>query len=234
MSRALLLSLACALSLTASARAQNVTFDFGLVDASGNSDILSLNLGEKLSRKFDRWVLSQSAKVLYGETDGSRTTESYDVNGRIEYMLAPRIGTFVLGIFQRDPFAGVAERWNGGPGIAVGLVRSARDTLTVEGAMTLQNERSIAGVKRDFGASRAAALFKHVFTAGSFVTQNLEWLANLEEGPDYRLNSETALTAPISRQIALRVSYVIRFDNRPEPGFETTDRILTTGVQIGM
>jgi hypothetical protein len=40
------------------------------------------------------------------------------------------------------------------------------------------------------------------------------------------------LTAPLSRPIALRVSYLIRFDNLPEPGFETTDRILTTGVQI--
>jgi putative salt-induced outer membrane protein len=234
MSRALMLSLACALGCAASARAQNVTFDFGLVDASGNSDILSLNLGEKLSRKFGRWVLSQSSKALYGETDGSRTTESYEINARAEYGLSARIGTFVLGVFQRDPFAGVAERWSGGPGLAVGLVRTRRDTLTVEEALTLQNERSIAGVKRDFGASRAAALFKHAFSAGAFVTQNLEWVANLEEGADYRLNSETALTAPISKQIALRLSYLIRFDNRPEPGFETTDRILTTGVQISM
>lgn len=232
MSRAWLLISLCTLAVAAPACAQNVTFDFGLVDASGNSDILSLNLGEKLSRKFDRWVLSQSAKALYGETDGSRTTESYDINGRVEYTLSPRIGTFVLGVFQRDPFAGVAERWSGGPGLAVGLLRSPRDTLTVEGAMTLQNERSIAGVQRDFGATRTAALFKHVFSAGAFVTQNLEWLANVEEGADYRLNSETALIAPISKQIALRVSYVIRFDNQPEPGFETTDRILTTGVQI--
>ena len=33
-------------------------------------------------------------------------------------------------------------------------------------------------------------------------------------------------------QIGLRVSYLVRFDNQPEPGFEKTDRILTTGVQV--
>jgi putative salt-induced outer membrane protein YdiY len=44
--------------------------------------------------------------------------------------------------------------------------------------------------------------------------------------------SESALTAPISKQIALKASYVIRFDNRPEPGFQDTDRTFTTGLQI--
>ena len=46
------------------------------------------------------------------------------------------------------------------------------------------------------------------------------------------MNSETAITAPISRQIALKAAYVVRFDNQPEPGFLDTDRIFTTGVQI--
>ena len=32
--------------------------------------------------------------------------------------------------------------------------------------------------------------------------------------------------------LALKVSYAIRFDNLPEPGFETTDRLLTTALQL--
>jgi putative salt-induced outer membrane protein YdiY len=111
-------------------------------------------------------------------------------------------------------------------------VRSARDTLGVETALTAQRERSTANVEQSFAAARTAASFKHLFGPAAFVTQTLEWTANLETSDDQRVNSETALTAPLSRQIALRVSYLIRFDNLPEPGFEKTDRILTTGVQI--
>lgn len=227
----LALSALLAAPLAAPAQTQ-FTLDLGFVDAAGNSDVTSFNLGEKLSWNSGRLVLTQNAKALYGESDGTTTTESYDAGARADYALTARVGAFALITFQRDPFAGVASRWGGGPGVAVGLVRSARDTLTVEGALTAQRERSTAAVEQSFAATRTAATFKHVFAATTAFTQTLEWLANLETSDDQRLNAESALTAPLSRQIALRVAYLIRFDNLPEPGFETTDRILTTGIQI--
>ena len=111
-------------------------------------------------------------------------------------------------------------------------MQSARDTLSVETGLTAQRERNTANVTQSFAAARTAAAFKHRLGATAFVTENLEWVANLKTSSDQRVNSETALTAPLSRQIALRVSYVIRFDNQPELGFKKTDRIFTTGVQI--
>jgi putative salt-induced outer membrane protein YdiY len=215
-------------------RRTQLTLDFGFVNAAGNSDVTSLNLGEKLTWRPGRVVLSQTAKALYGETEGTTTTESYEAGARAEYPVSSRIGAFALVVYQRDPFAGVAMRLGGGPGVSIGLLRSARDTLSVETALTMQKERSTADVEQSFGATRTAAIFKHMFTATAFVTQTLEWTANLETMDDQRLNSETALTAPLSRQIALRVAYLIRHDNLPEPGFEKTDRILTTGVQISL
>jgi putative salt-induced outer membrane protein YdiY len=215
-------------------RRTQLTLDFGLVNASGNSDVTSLNLGEKLTWRPGRVVLSQTAKALYGETEGTTTTESYEAGARAEYPVASRIGAFALVIYQRDPFAGVAMRLGAGPGVSIGLVRSARDTLSVETALTMQKERSTADVEQAFTATRSAAVFKHLFTATAFVTQTVDWTANLETSDDQRINSETALTAPLSRQIALRVAYLIRFDNLPEPGFQKTDRILTTGVQISL
>jgi len=234
--RLFLLIVAAAALFASSARAQTskLTLDFGLVNASGNSDFTSINLGDKATRGFGGFAFTQTAKVLYGETEGSRTTESYDVSVRGDRALSRRIGLFLLGQYQRDPFAGLASRWSGGPGLAVSLLRSARDTLGVEEAVTEQRECSIAGLAESFAATRTAALFKHTFAATSSISEAVEWIANLKTSDDYRLNSETALTAPVSRQIALRVSYLIRFDNQPEPGFKKSDRILTTGVQIAL
>jgi len=212
--------------------AQNATVDLGFVDASGNSNVRSLNLGEKLTWRVAPWVFTQTAKALYGETEGVTTTESYEAGVRAEYRVTPRLGVFAMVAYQRDPFAGVAVRWGAGPGLAFTALQAAHDTLSIEAALTAQRERSTTNAKQSFTAARTGLTFKHVFSAAAFATQTFEWTANLETMDDQRLNSETALTAPLSRQIALRVSYVIRFDNLPEPGFETTDRILTTGVQI--
>jgi putative salt-induced outer membrane protein YdiY len=210
----------------------HLTLDLGFVNAAGNSEVTSFNLGEKLTWQRNRLTLTQTAKVLYGATDGSTTTESYEASGRAQIAVASRIGAFALVTFQRDPFAGVASRWFGGPGVSAGLVQTARDTLTVETGLTAQRERNTANVSQSFLATRTAAAFKHRLGTTAFVTENLDWVANLKTSSDQRVNSETALTAPLSRQVALRASYVIRFDNQPEVGFQKTDRILATGVQI--
>ena len=233
--RTLLITLVAVFALTSVLYAQSatqLTLDFGLVNATGNSKLTNINLGEKLSRRFGGWLFKQTALVLYGETNGKRSAESYDVVARGGYQLTSRIGTFVLGEYQRDPFAGLASRWGGGPGLTVGLVQSKSDTLGVESAITEQNERSVAGVDQSFAATRSAANFKHLFAGKAFLTEALEWIANLKTSDDQRINSETALVAPFSKQVAMRVSYLIRFRNLPEPGFQKTDRILTTGVQV--
>jgi putative salt-induced outer membrane protein len=230
--RTLGLAAVALLGLSRAASAQQMTLDLGFVNASGNANFTSLNLGEKLSDKIGRVVLTQNAKALYGRTNGATTTESYDAGARAQYVLTKRIGAYMLLTFQRDPFAGLASRWLGGPGLAVALVQSARDTLGVETGLTSTHERNTAGVTRSFAATRTAANLKHLFAGKAFVTEALEWVASLKTSDDQRVNSETALTAPLSRQIGLRVSYLIRFRNQPEPGFKKTDRILTTGVQI--
>src|SRR5690606_39613567 len=64
-------------------------------------------------------------------------------------------------------------------------------------------------------------------------SQTLELLPNFKASDDLRINSETSLSAPIAAGISMKASYTIRHDGLPEPGFEKTDRIFTTGVQIG-
>jgi len=224
----------CAASSLAAQAKKTLTLDVGLVDASGNSNFLSANFGEKATWKNGAWSAAQNAKIIYGETDGARTTESYDADLRVERALSPRLGIYAFTAYQRDPFAGLASRWSLGPGVAAGLVQAARDTLDLEVALTQQSERTTAPLERSFGATRTAALFKHVFTSKASFTQSLEWIAKLKTSDDYRLKSESALVAPLSSKIGLRVSYLVRFDNLPEPTFKKTDKILTTGIQVAL
>ena len=37
--------------------------------------------------------------------------------------------------------------------------------------------------------------------------------------------------APLSAGFGIKVSYVIRYQNLPDPGFLATDRIFSTGIQ---
>ena len=187
---------AAILGLCRGASAQQITLDLGFVNASGNANFTSLNLGEKLSDKVGRVVLTQTGKVLYGKTEGTTTTESYDAGARAQYGLTKRIGVYALLTFQRDPFAGLASRVLGGPGLAVALVRSAHDTLGIESGVTSTHERNTADVTQSFASTRTAANFKHLFAGKSFFTEGVEWFANLSNPHTRRVYENDPLPQP--------------------------------------
>jgi putative salt-induced outer membrane protein len=210
-----------------------LTLDLGFVNSSGNSNVTTFNLGERLAYTTGQWVFVQTAKALYGETDGSATAESYEAGLRGDYVFAKdRMSAFTLLTYHRNPFAGLASRYSEGVGLAWRALQAPHDSLRLETTISLNQERSTADVENSFGAARGALGYKHMLGAAAFFTQILEGILNLEDSEDVRVNSETAITAPISRQVAFKASYIVRFDNQPEPGFEDTDRIFTTAVQI--
>ena len=47
-----------------------------------------------------------------------------------------------------------------------------------------------------------------------------------------RMNSESSLVAAFTSRLALKLTYLVRFDNLPEPGFLDTDRLFTAGIQV--
>ena len=214
------------------ARVTKLTFDLGYVNVSGNTSVTTFNVGERLVHTAGRWTYTQTATALFGQTDGSTTAEAYEAGVRGDYKLGKRLSAFGLGTWFRNAFAGVARRFSEGVGLSLRAIQAPHDSLNVEGSLSFNQERSVAGVSNSFAASRAALVYKHAFGTAAVFTQNLELISNLENSDDQRVNSETALAAPISKQVAFKAAYVIRYDHQPEPGFQDTDRIITTGIQI--
>ena len=215
-------------------RAVSIVADFGLVDAAGNSDVTSFTASERLEWKpaASRWILSQTFKAVYGRTDGETSAESYRGSARADRRFTDHLQLFVAGGFERDRFAGISRRFEELVGVGARLLDRPRHTLEIEAGTAFTQQRSIADVDDNFVAARGAATWQYKFTDAASLRQQVEVLENLEETDDLRINSETALVAPLSRRIAIKVAYVIRFDNVPEPTFGKTDRVLSSGVQV--
>src|SRR5688500_12189834 len=193
-----------------------LTASAGLVDVAGNTRLMSLSGEQRLEyRTADaRWMFSQTAAGLYGKTDDSTTATLLKGGLRADRALSARLAAFLGAGFERNRFAGISRRFEEVLGLAWKALATPRD------------------LSDNFVAARGAAAFRHRFTATAYFEQLAEFLPSLENGDDLRINTETALVAPISGQIALKASYAIRFDNLPAPGFKKTDRILTSGIQV--
>lgn len=206
----------------------------GLVQTSGNSDIVTLNVGEELAYLAGAIALRQSFATVYGRSEGETNASSWRAAVRGDYRFSPSLGAYARLGFDRDRFAGISRRFEEGVGLALVVVDRALNLLEFEAGVDLVQQRATADGDNNFVSGRSAARYRRSFRedGNAYFQQSLEMLPNLEETNDFRFNSESVLVAPLSEHFALKLSYVIRLDNEPEPGFEKTDRMLTSALQI--
>ncbi len=214
------------------------TIDLGFVDVSGNSDVTTLNAAERLVLRTGGWELVEQFAVVFGRTDGVTSTSHWKAAVRADRTLAKRIALFGQVEFERNTFAGIARRFVETIALRISLLDTPSDRLSLEAGGSYTQERSAPAASGDpatstsFVSAHGAARYKRMLGDPAYVEQSVEFLPNLEISSDVRISSQTALVAPLSKQVALKASYVILFDNLPQPGFGKTDRTFSTGVQV--
>lgn len=206
--------------------------DFGFVNTAGNTSTTTLNAGEAASFTTGHWTFGQQFTAVYGRTDGEKSAENYTAGLRSDYALSSRFGVYGLGGWSRNEFAGITRRFEEGVGLTYKAIAGERTTLGFEAGISANQQRSTEAVEDNYAAGRGALLFKQLFATSAYFQQSGEILPNFKSGDDYLINTETAVVAPLSRSVAFKAGYVIHFDHDPEPGFKTTDRYLTSGLQI--
>lgn len=209
-----------------------VTVDLGFVNTAGNTDVTTLNAGDKLVYTMVPYVFTQTFNVVYGRTDSVTTASQWKAGGRLDYQLVPRVSLFGQARYERNTFAGIVRRFEESVGVAALLFESAGGKLTAEAGASLNQQKSTTDVTSNFTAGRVAAEYRRALSETAYFTLGTEFLPNFETSEDYRINGLAALVAPISKSIALKASYEVRYDHLPEPGFQKSDRILTTGLQV--
>ena len=206
--------------------------DLGFVNVAGNTEVTSLNAGEKVIYTTAPIVLTQTFTAIYGRTDGQTSASTWKASGRMDYGFAEHLAVFGLVGFEKNRFAGIDRRFEEVVGLALKVLTGPHDILETEAGLSFNQQRTTTAVEDNFIAARAAAMYKHLLGEKAFLQQTAEALPNLEDSEDLRVNTETALVAPLSSSISLKLAYAIRFDNQPEPGFKKTDRMFTSGVQV--
>lgn len=245
---ALVLALVVPSSLAGQDQVKTVSFtgDVAFVSTAGNTSVSTLNLGDRFVAQTPdkRLVFTQVLGIVYGRSEGEKNAENYRATIRLDHLVNHAVYAFGMAGWERNVFGGIARRFEETVGLAWRALRLPNDELTVEGGLSLVQQRNVVaanGVEDNFTAGRLAAAYKHLITGSAFVTQNLEFIPNFKNGTDWRLNSESAAIAPISTRIGIKLGYVIRYDNlpglKPPPNptldrLEKTDRFFTAGLTI--
>jgi putative salt-induced outer membrane protein len=210
--------------------------DVGFVSTSGNTSVQTLNFGNRVSAKLGDLTVAQTFNGVYGRSKGKSVTSIWRGTFRIDLTLVEGISVYDLVNYERNVFAGLASRVANVGGLSFVVVRNDRHRFVVEGGASLTRQRGIVPGPRDldFLGGRMASTYAYQFAPKAQLSQTVEMLPNFRESDDLRINTESSLTAPITKQVGVKLSYVIRYDGLPQPGFETTDRLFTSGLQISL
>lgn len=223
------------LASLALAPVDTVTFtgDAGFVSTSGNTELTTVNLGSKLGLTSGGWGIEQKTGLIYGTTAGETTTSLFQASLRGDRAVSSSISLYLLSHFDRNTFAGIRSRFAQSAGVSVALVDGPSDKLDAEMGLGYVWQKAVSpSPDVNFSSGRLGLAYQRTLGAKATIGQAIEFLPNFDDSEDLRINSETSLTAPIAGGISMKASYIIRYDGLPQPGFEKTDRILTTGIQV--
>lgn len=213
-------------------RTQAFTSDLGFVNTTGNTNVTTVNFGERFNLNSGFWRFEQFLSVVYGESEGVVNSSFIRAGAGGEYALRSTMGVAAGLLFDKNRFSGVLQRTEEYLGLVWRVVEGQSDTLRLDAGGSLTQQRNVDGTSLEFPAARTALWYKRALAPKAYVLQTLEVVPNLETPEDYRVNAVSALISPIYRRVALRVEFQVRYDNLPEPNFRSTDRIFTTGIQV--
>jgi putative salt-induced outer membrane protein len=208
------------------------TGDLGFVSASGNTNISTLTVSDKIVHTSGYWMFTQFAAYITGETNNKQTANQLLASERADYAFLPRVSVFGGLSFERNTFAGFTARTDEILGLAWKAILAPKDSASVDLGAVMTQEKDVDSTTQSYPSARVALHYKHQFSKLAYFSQFADYIPNLQTSGSYRFNSESSLVAPISAHIGIKLAFAIRFDSRPQPTFGTTDRLFTTGVQI--
>ncbi len=211
---------------------RSLTADLGFVSTTGNTEVTTVNAGQRFSLKSGFWRFEQFVAAVYGESDGEVNSNFIRAGMGGEYALRATMGLAAGLLFDRNRFSGVAQRTEEYLGLVWRVVEGERDTLRLDAGGSFTQQRNVDGSNRSFPAARTALWYKRGFAPKAYMMQTVEVVPNIQTSEDYRVNAISALVSPISKSLALKLEYQVRYDNLPEPDFQGMDRIFTTGIQL--
>lgn len=203
---------------------------FSFVATTGNSSTQTLGLDFQIKRKPDPWGLDLGANFTRAREDGVTTAERYGAHGRAERAFSPRWSAFAGLSGERDTFSGYDLRAIVETGGTYTALTGPVHQLAFDAGVTWTREELVDDGSDDYAGGLLAVRYAWQLSATSSFGQKVTWYPNFKNSADWRVTSETAVKAAINSKLALKMSYEVRYDHEPVPGYTSTDTTTKASV----
>jgi putative salt-induced outer membrane protein YdiY len=200
------------------------------LNANGNTKSSTLGATEAFKYDGSKAMLELNGSALGSSQKGAVTAEQYDAAEKVSRKLSDRNYVFERVAWDKNRFAGVANRIDASLGLGRELVKNDADLLAAELGGGYVNEQRVKALRDGHGSGRAYAKYTRTLSATATFSQDAEYLHDFSDATAYRLNTETALTASLTTHASLKVTFDWKKVNVPPPGFAKNDTLTAVAL----
>lgn len=221
-------------------------YDFGIADASGNAESLSITNSLNAARVTNNDKISINASQIYakGEVNDKLglTAESFLGGWEYDHNINKRTFVSVFDNYSTDKFQDLRFRGVFGGGIGFHAVSSARTKFDLAGGFSYDYESYNENIAP---AGAAPFMTRNVgeFYWGDDLNFKVNKLSSLTQSfrmyddvgtysGQYRVNFDLGMVTKISKWLSWQLTASDRYISNPAPGRKTNDLLVSSGVRV--
>jgi putative salt-induced outer membrane protein YdiY len=218
------------------------------VMTTGNNKTFSFSVDTDHNFLFGRNELNLKGSVIYSGQNSGKKSQIYYSHLKYDLEVGPR--AYLLGLVraERNILAGYNFRCGFSLGAGYFWVKKEKIEVHSEGALGWSGERSSEKVlpgdtgdggsviertiSTSFLSSILATKMTITFSSSAQFTHDEIIFVKMSDLKAYRLNSYSSISASMSRNLALKTSLKIVYENKPVPGYKNMDLYLLTSFVV--
>src|SRR5262245_51955513 len=188
----------------------------GLALTQGNSDTSTVNAAYDLKHETTGPIVFKSAGLLvWGKSEGQRTTDRVALSGRVDRKLNPMTAVFGQTQYLRDSFKAIDYLISPTVGISRLLVKNERSEFGVDGSVGVVWEKNPNLELQTDGAVTAGQHFDHKLTATTEFKQKLGALWKMNDFGDALYTFSVGLAASITEGTQMKFEFLDTYKTKP-------------------
>jgi putative salt-induced outer membrane protein YdiY len=209
--------------------------ELSFVNANGNTKSSTFSNKDHFEYASGRALLDLDAGALRGTSRGDLTAEQYFASEKVGYKWSDNDYVFERLRWDKDRFAGINNRYDASLGLGRQLMKTVPNQLLVElGTGYVWEERLAGQPRNDYAAGRAYARYDRALSPTSGFRQDVVYVHNYEQARDYRIKTETSVTAAMTSVLSLKTAFVWSRAGRPPPGFIKDDTVVSAALIVSL
>lgn len=222
---------------------------FSTLLTSGNTEDFSLSIETDQNLHFTDHRFNLKGNIIYSLSNGEKKSEIYGSSLNYNWKVNSRF--YILGLtkFTRNVFSGYNFRFAFSGGIGYSFINKEKIQFSSDVAFGWSTENNTEITNQEILNSGSSSIPKSNVTESFFstiISTKFKWalspttslendgmiFLNLEDLEGYRLTSHSSISVSINQNFALKTSFQINYENKPVPGYKTTDLFILSSLMF--